>query len=366
MTMDNLLPFTDSISASARPLVISGPCSAESREQVLTTAEGLAAAGVPIFRAGIWKPRTKPGCFEGVGAVGLDWLREVRKKFGMLTATEVANRDHVEAAVRAGVDILWIGARTTTNPFAVQEIADSLKSLDATDIPLLIKNPVNPDLELWIGAIERMLNAGIRRLAAVHRGFSTYSPGIYRNAPIWHVALDLRRRMPGLPLICDPSHIGGRRDLVEPLARRAVDMGFDGLIIESHCQPDCALSDSRQQITPAELAALLASLSPRSSRADSQTVSDEMTRLRSRIDELDSMLLDTLSRRMEVSREIGRYKSANRIAVVQADRYASIMEERLADARTKDLDSDFIRRIFSTIHEESVRQQLTDRDADKT
>ena len=230
-----------------RPLVISGPCSAETEEQVLTTAKGLAAIGIRIFRAGIWKPRTKPGGFEGVGTIGLQWLKKVKEETGMYVATEVATRDHVFEALKAGVDVLWIGARTAVNPFAMQDVADALRGVD---IPVLVKNPVNPDLELWIGAIERLYGAGIHRIGAVHRGFSSFDKKMYRNLPLWHIAIELRRRMPNLPIICDPSHIGGKRELIASLCQQAMDLNFDGLIIESHCDPDHAWSDAAQQITP--------------------------------------------------------------------------------------------------------------------
>ena len=230
-----------------RPVVIAGPCSAETEEQVMETAKGIADKGIKLFRAGIWKPRTKPGGFEGIGAEGLQWLKRVKKETGMYVATEVATKDHVFEALKAGIDVLWIGARTTVNPFAVQEIADALKGVD---IPVLIKNPVNPDLELWIGAFQRLYGAGIRRLGAIHRGFSSYDKKMYRNLPLWHIPIELRRRMPNLPIFCDPSHIGGKRELVAPLCQQAMDLSFDGLIIESHCNPDCAWSDASQQITP--------------------------------------------------------------------------------------------------------------------
>ena len=230
-----------------RPIIIAGPCSAESREQVLATASALAAKGVKIFRAGIWKPRTKPGGFEGVGAVGLPWLKEVKQTTGMLIATEVATPYHVFEAIKAGIDLLWVGARTVANPFAMQELADALKG---TDMPVLIKNPVNPDLELWIGAIERLYRAGITNIGVIHRGFSSYEKKLYRNLPLWHIPIELKRRFPEITVFCDPSHIGGKRELVAPIAQQALDLKFEGLIIESHCNPDCALSDASQQITP--------------------------------------------------------------------------------------------------------------------
>ena len=276
-----------------RPIVIAGPCSAESEEQVMETAKGLADKGIKIFRAGIWKPRTKPGGFEGIGTLGLPWLKRVKQETGMLVATEVANKDHVFEALKAGIDILWIGARTTVNPFAVQEIADALKGVD---IPVLIKNPVSPDLELWIGAFQRLYNAGIRRLAAIHRGFSSDDKKIYRNLPLWHIPIELRRRMPELPIFCDPSHIGGKRELVAPLCQQAMDLSFDGLIVESHCNPDCAWSDAAQQVTPDVLDYVLSLLVIRES---SQTT-ENLTALRHQIDSIDEQLLTTLDRKSVV------------------------------------------------------------------
>ena len=240
-------------------LVIAGPCSAETREQVLDTARQLAQYGIKVFRAGIWKPRTKPGGFEGVGSEGLEWMREVREETGMLLATEVANRHHVEEALKAGIDVLWIGARTTANPFAVQEIADTLAEHGA-NVPVMVKNPVNPDLELWIGAMQRIYNAGIHRIGAIHRGFSSYGKHLYRNMPEWHIPVELRLRYPSLPIVCDPSHIGGKRELIAPLSQQAMDMGFNGLIVESHCSPDSAWSDAAQQITPEILNFILGTL----------------------------------------------------------------------------------------------------------
>ena len=270
---------------SKRPVVIAGPCSAETEEQVMETAKDLAKNGVRIFRAGIWKPRTKPGGFEGVGSVGLTWLQEVKKETGMLVATEVANKQHVEEALNAGVDVLWIGARTSANPFAMQEIADSLVG---ADVPVLVKNPVNPDLELWIGAMQRIYNAGIRQIGAIHRGFSAYGKHLYRNMPQWHIPIELRRRMPELTLICDPSHIGGKRELVAPLSQQAMDMGFDGLIVESHCDPDSAWSDKSQQVTPEVLNFILNMLVVR----DTTQTTESLTLLRQQIDQIDNDLLE--------------------------------------------------------------------------
>lgn len=335
------------------PMIIAGPCSAETREQVLDTARQLAANGVKIFRAGIWKPRTKPGGFEGVGVEGLEWLKEVKAETGMYTATEVATRQHVEAALAAGVDLLWIGARTSANPFAMQEIADALADAKA-DVPVLVKNPVNPDLELWIGAMERIYNAGIRRIGAIHRGFSAYGKHLYRNLPQWHIPIELRRRMPEIPIICDPSHIGGKRELVAPLSQQALDMGFDGLIIESHCEPDCAWSDKAQQVSPDVLNFILNTLVIR----DSKTSTERLTLLRQQIDQIDNEILECLNKRMRVSREIGQYKKEHRMPVLQAGRYDSIMKSRVKLATEMGMSAEFMTTVLSAIHEESVRQQI--------
>lgn len=336
---------------SKRPVVIAGPCSAETEEQVMETAKDLAKNGVRIFRAGIWKPRTKPGGFEGVGSVGLTWLQEVKRETGMLVATEVANKQHVEEALNAGVDVLWIGARTSANPFAMQEIADSLVG---ADVPVLVKNPVNPDLELWIGAMQRIYNAGIRQIGAIHRGFSAYGKHLYRNMPQWHIPIELRRRMPELTLICDPSHIGGKRELVAPLSQQAMDMGFDGLIVESHCDPDSAWSDKSQQVTPEVLNFILNMLVV---RATTQTT-ESLTLLRQQIDQIDNDLLEALSKRMRISREIGQYKKEHSMPVVQTGRYDDILNSRAAAAEELGMNGDFMKTVYQAIHEESVRQQI--------
>ena len=336
---------------SKRPVVIAGPCSAETEEQVMETAKDLAKNGVRIFRAGIWKPRTKPGGFEGVGSVGLTWLQEVKKETGMLVATEVANKQHVEAALNAGVDVLWIGARTSANPFAMQEIADSLVG---ADVPVLVKNPVNPDLELWIGAMQRIYNAGIRQIGAIHRGFSAYGKHLYRNMPQWHIPIELRRRMPELTLICDPSHIGGKRELVAPLSQQAMDMGFDGLIVESHCDPDSAWSDKSQQVTPEVLNFILNMLVVR----DTTQTTESLTLLRQQIDQIDNDLLEALSKRMRISREIGQYKIEHSMPVVQTGRYDDILNSRAAAAEELGMNGDFMKTVYQAIHEESVRQQI--------
>ena len=317
----------------------------------METAKGLADKGIKIFRAGIWKPRTKPGGFEGIGTLGLPWLKRVKQETGMLVATEVANKDHVFEALKAGVDILWIGARTTVNPFAVQEIADALKGVD---IPVLIKNPVSPDLELWIGAFQRLYNAGIRRLAAIHRGFSSDDKKIYRNLPLWHIPIELRRRMPELPIFCDPSHIGGKRELVAPLCQQAMDLSFDGLIVESHCNPDCAWSDAAQQVTPDVLDYVLSLLVIRES---SQTT-ENLTALRHQIDSIDEQLLTTLAKRMRISREIGMYKKEHNMPILQSPRYSEILEKRSSMGLQMDLNPDFVKEVLKSIHEESVRQQM--------
>lgn len=351
--MDNIQPLAIDGNNLDRPIIISGPCSAETEEQVLETARGLARAGVKVYRAGIWKPRTKPGGFEGVGVPGLAWLNKVKEETGMKVATEVANRGHVEAALEYGVDLLWVGARTSANPFAMQEIADVLREA-GKDIPVLVKNPVNPDLELWIGALERLYNAGITRLGVIHRGFSTYGKQLYRNHPQWRIPLELRIRYPHPPIICDPSHIGGKRELIASLSQQALDMGFDGLIIESHCDPDCAWSDKNQQITPEVLSVILDNLVFR----DAPVPTDSLVHLRRQIDQLDNELLEVLGKRMNVSREIGAYKRDHNMPVVQATRYGDIMTSRILAAKSMGMSEDFMRQIFSSIHEESVRIQV--------
>lgn len=339
------------IDASERPIIIAGPCSAESREQVLNTATELAKNGVKVFRAGIWKPRTKPGGFEGVGTVGLPWLKEVKQKTGMLVATEVATAAHVFEAIKAGIDILWIGARTAANPFAMQELADSLRG---TDIPVLVKNPVNPDLELWIGALERLVNAGVTNVGVILRGFSTYDQKMYRNLPLWHIPIELRRRYPNITMFCDPSHIGGKRELVAPISQQAMDLKFDGLMVESHCNPDEALSDAKQQITPQVLDFTLKMLVLRENVQTTENISV----LRKQIDEIDEQLLAILAKRNRISREIGIYKKENDMPVLQTGRYNEILEKRAAMGEAMNLDREFVYAIMKSIHEESVRIQL--------
>lgn len=332
-------------------MVIAGPCSAESEQQTILTAHSLRACGVHIFRAGLWKPRTKPGCFEGVGDKGLAWLRRVKRETGMLVATEAATAGHAGAALDAGIDLLWIGARTTANPFAMQEIADLLRG---HDIPVLVKNPASPDLELWIGGIERLINVGIRRIGAIHRGFGSFGATEYRNPPRWSIPIELRRRMPSLPILCDPSHIGGLRERVAPIARQAMDLGFDGLMVECHCQPAAALSDPAQQLTPGELSRLLASLVLRDTTSDA----GGLAALRSEIDAIDDELMQLLARRMEVARRIGCFKHTHGMPILQPGRYGELLERRTEQAIPLSLDPAFVSRFLSALHEESVRQQM--------
>lgn len=356
MSIENLMPLAD-IFDDGEPIVIAGPCSAENESQVMETARALAASGIKVFRAGVWKPRTKPGGFEGIGSPALEWLARVKAETGMLIATEVATPRHVHEALHAGVDILWIGARTSANPFAVQEIADVLATLPherRNSIAVLVKNPVNPDLELWVGALERIYGAGIRRLGAIHRGFSSYGKHLYRNPPKWRIPIELHRRLPELPVICDPSHIGGRRELIAPLAQQALEMDFAGLIVETHCNPDCALSDKDQQITPEVLAYVLSTLhKPRESVS-----TESLALLRTQIDRIDDDLLELLAKRMRVACDIGRYKKEHGMAVVQQGRYNDLMNKRVEGALKLDLGEEFIRTILAAIHEESVRKQL--------
>ncbi len=334
-----------------RPIVIAGPCSAETEEQVMTTARQLAGKGCHMFRAGVWKPRTKPGGFEGNGEKALPWMKQVKDETGMLTATEVATPEHVELALKYDIDILWVGARTSANPFAMQSLADSLKGVD---VPVLVKNPVNPDLELWIGALERINGAGIKRLGAIHRGFSSYEKKLYRNMPMWQIPIELHRRIPNLPIINDPSHIGGRRDLIAPLCQQAMDLGMDGLIVESHYSPDEAWSDASQQVTPDILDYILSMLVIR----DTVAQGDTLTSLRKDIDELDNELIDLLAKRMRISRKIGEYKKEHDMAIVQTRRYSEILDKRGAQGTLKGIESECIKNIFEHIHEESVRQQM--------
>lgn len=343
-----LLPGVD----PKRPLVIAGPCSAETEDQVMSAARQLSADGIKIMRAGIWKPRTKPGGFEGIGSEGLSWLKKVKQETGMYVSTEVATQKHVYEALKYGIDMLWIGARTTANPFAVQEIAEALQGVD---IPVLVKNPVNPDLELWIGALERLSNVGLTKLGAIHRGFSSFDKKIYRNLPQWHIPIELKRRYPDLPIICDPSHIGGKRDLIAPLSQQAMDLGFEGLIIETHCDPDNAWSDASQQVTPSRLKEILNGLIIRDEKKQS---TEDLSQLRRQIDELDDQLLELIAKRMRVSKEIGTFKKEHDMTIVQTDRYDEILTKRITQATEMNMNPEFMRVILEAIHEESVRVQL--------
>lgn len=332
-------------------MVIAGPCSAETEEQVMNTALQLASKGCRMFRAGVWKPRTKPGGFEGNGEKALPWMKRVKDETGMLIATEVATPEHVELALKYGMDILWVGARTSANPFAMQALADSLRGVD---VPVLVKNPVNPDLELWIGALERINQAGIKRLGAIHRGFSSYDKKIYRNLPMWQIPIELHRRIPELPIFNDPSHIGGTRELIAPLCQQAMDLGFDGLIVESHCEPDKAWSDAKQQVTPGVLDYILSLLVVR----DETVTTEGINQLRKQIDELDNQLMELLAKRMRVCREIGQYKKEHNMTVLQTSRYNEILDKRGAQGSLCGMSAGFIKEIFEEIHEESVRQQM--------
>lgn len=334
-----------------RPIVIAGPCSAETEAQVMSTARMLADKGCHIFRAGVWKPRTKPGGFEGNGEKALPWLKEVKEETGMMISTEVATPDHVELAMRYDMDVLWVGARTSANPFAMQALADSMQGLQ---IPVLVKNPVNPDLELWIGGLQRLNQAGIKRLGVIHRGFSSYDKKIYRNLPMWQIPIELRRRIPGLPIICDPSHIGGRRDLIAPLCQQAMDLGFDGLIVESHCNPKEAWSDAKQQVTPDILDYILSLLVIR----DDTFTTEDIRSLRAQIDELDNSLMELLAKRFRLCREIGTFKKEHNMTILQTGRYNEILEKRGTQAGLCGMNPKFAAHIFELIHEESVRQQL--------
>jgi chorismate mutase len=317
----------------------------------MQVAAELKKRGVEIFRAGIWKPRTRPGCFEGVGKVGLPWLSRVKNELGMCVATEVATAEHVELALNSGVDVLWVGARTTANPFAVQEIADALRGCD---VPVLVKNPVNPDVDLWIGAFERLYNAGVKRLGAIHRGFSAYGEKFYRNAPQWQLPIEFRRRMGDITMICDPSHIGGKRELILSLSQQALDLNFDGLMIETHCNPVCALSDARQQVTPDELEIIMSKLVRRSAESDNV----DFQSYRNRLDEIDDKLMELLVKRMAVAREIGAVKREKGLTVFQPFRYNKTIERYTKYCKDGKIDIEAVKSIFEAVHSESIRQQL--------
>ena len=337
-----------------RPMCIAGPCSAETEEQVMETAKGLSAFGIHVFRAGIWKPRTHPGSFEGVGTPGLKWLKKVKETYGMKVCTEVASEKHVLECIKYGVDIVWVGARTSANPFLMQEIADAL---EGTDIPVLVKNPVNPDLDLWIGALERLNRAGLRKLGVIHRGFSTSAPIPYRNDPGWKIAIELRTRYPQLAFFADPSHMAGDRRYLLELSQRAMDLGLDGLMVESHCDPSCAWSDAKQQLTPADLQTLLESLVIRDNTSENEAYKEGIDALRTRIDVIDENLLKLLSDRMKVSSQIGQYKREHNVAILQAGRWEQVLSDMVAKGAALGISEAAITSIMTAIHDESVRVQ---------
>ena len=336
------------------PLVIAGPCSAETESQVLQIAHDLKNSDVSIFRAGIWKPRTRPGNFEGVGSIGLKWLQKVKKETGLLITTEVANANHVKIALDHDIDVLWIGARSTVSPFIVQEIADALQN---TDKIVLLKNPVNPDLSLWYGGIERLYSANIKKLGVIHRGFSTYSKTKFRNNPEWQIPIELQNKFPDLPLICDPSHICGRRDIIEETSQKALDLNFDGLMIETHNDPDNAWSDASQQITPKTLIKLMKDLVIRKESVQERSFIKELENLRIKIDDADSQILDILGNRMKVSDEIGKIKKKQNVAILQSERWNNILKKMISDGKQRGLSEDFILKIFKAIHQESINHQ---------
>lgn len=350
-----IAPLSSWVKTKSQPLVISGPCSAETEGQLIDSCVAIAASGkVSMLRAGIWKPRTRPGEFEGIGAIGLDWLNSAKKETGLPTAVEVATAAHVEQALKHGVDVLWIGARSTANPFTVQEIADSLRGVD---VPVMIKNPVNPDLQLWIGALERINKAGITKIAAIHRGFSSYEKSAYRNEPMWELPVSLKTHCPELPIINDPSHITGNRELIAFISQKALDLDFQGLMIESHIDPSVAWTDAKQQVTPARLAQIIDELVIRKSDVQNQEFSDKLAVLRREIDGIDDVMIQKLAQRMKVVEEIGRYKKDNKVTVLQVNRWDEIMKKRTDYAELLQLDRDFIERFLELIHNESIRQQ---------
>jgi len=337
------------------PLIISGPCSAETEEQVMTTARGLANTGkVDIMRAGIWKPRTRPGSFEGIGTKGLPWLQQAKKETGIPVAVEVATAKQVEDALHFDVDVLWVGARTTVNPFSVQEIADALRGVK---VPVLIKNPLNPDLELWVGGMERIAKAGIEDLGLIHRGFSSYGNTDFRNAPMWHLAIEMKRRFPNVPMINDPSHICGRRDILQSVAQQAIDLDFDGLIIESHVDPDNAWSDAKQQITPEVLKQMLESIRWRKENVQNEDFLNALEKLRQQINQLDDELLQVLSTRMKVAQKIGEYKKNNDITILQTNRWNEILDRAIAKGNNLGLSDEFVTKYMDAVHMESINQQ---------
>jgi len=351
----NIEPLENWLTAKNQPLLISGPCSAETEDQLLTTAHLLAATGkVSVLRAGIWKPRTRPGEFEGIGTIGLEWLKRAKAETGLPTAVEVANAKHVEEALAAGVDILWIGARSTVNPFTVQEIADALKG---HDVPVLVKNPVNPDLQLWIGAIERINKAGITKIGAIHRGFSSFEKSSFRNEPMWEMAIQLKTLCPELPIINDPSHICGNRELIPYISQKALDLDMQGLMIESHLDPSVAWTDAKQQLTPAAVNDLMERLTVREPESNNEAFVDKLAELRKQIDKIDDLLLQKLGERMKIVEKIGEYKRDNQVTVLQVNRWDEILKKGTAFAKALKLDEHFVEKFLELVHGESIRKQ---------
>ncbi len=355
--MEQAIPVNQSVAEKLkkRPLIISGPCSAETEEQVLATAKGLAETGkVDFFRAGIWKPRTRPGSFEGIGAKGLPWMQKVKDQYAMPVTVEVANTKQTEAALHFDVDMLWLGARTTVNPFSVQEIADALRGVD---VPVFIKNPINPDLELWTGAVERIQKAGIKTIGLIHRGFSNYGNSEYRNAPMWHLAIEMKRRHPESPFVCDPSHICGRRDIIPEVCQIAVDLDYDGLMVESHVDPQAAWSDAKQQITPTELFQMLEGITWRHENIESTEFHSQLEALRQKINHIDDELLQLLGERMKVAQNIGQYKKDNSVTILQTSRWNEILERAYIKGERFKLSKEFVTRYLDAVHMESINHQ---------
>lgn len=352
----NIIPLREWFPHYKRPLIISGPCSAETEEQMLSTVHELKQTGIDIVRAGIWKPRTRPNMFEGVGSVGLGWLKKAGLENGLMTSTEVANAEHVEEALKAGIDILWVGARTTVNPFSVQEIADALKGVD---IPVFVKNPVNADLQLWIGALERINKTGIKRIAAIHRGFSSMEKKQYRNAPMWEIPIELKTLIPELDIICDPSHICGRRDTLLEVSQKALDLDFSGLMIESHVSPDDAWSDAQQQVTPKQLAEILSQLVVREKHNEDIEFSNKLEELRAEIDKVDEAIVQYISTRMDLAEKIGEFKRDNNVTILQIKRWEEILQTRSSLGKVLGLSDEFLKKYLELIHKESIKRQTS-------
>ncbi|MGV3509097.1 MAG: chorismate mutase [Sphingobacteriaceae bacterium] len=360
----NIEPLSNWLTAKHQPLVIGGPCSAETEDQLVATAHLLAKTGkISVLRAGIWKPRTRPGEFEGIGSIGLEWLNRAKKETGLPITVEVANAKHVEEALKAGVDILWVGARSTVNPFTVQEIADALKGVD---IPVMVKNPVNPDLQLWIGALERFNQAGITKLAAISRGFSSFEKSAFRNEPMWELTIQLKTLCPELPVICDPSHICGNRDLIPYISQKALDLEMDGLMIESHIDPSVAWTDAKQQLTPAALSDMIDHLTIRQPEPKNAEVSDKLAELRKQIDKLDDQIIQKMSERMAIVDKIGEYKRDNNITILQLNRWEEVIQKRASYAKALKLDEAFTTKMLELIHNESIRKQTEIMNATET